>query len=383
MVILFWASLLLVFYAYAGYPMLLWVIARFKQQGKQEGPAEQDVYSPAVTLVISAYNEEAVIEQKILNSLALNYPRNLLEIVVVSDGSRDRTDEIVDRYAWLRVFLKRFEGRIGKTACLNRTLPFVSGEIVVFSDANSQYDRNAVRVLVRHFIDPTVGFVTGSTRYIQDGESGMADSIGIYTRIEQITKRLESGLSSCVGADGALFAVRRSLIPELRSVDINDLVIPLNIVKGGLRGVFEHRAFCVERTSPVPGGEFGRQVRITSRTIRALVHYWELFNPIRFGMFSFQLFSHKVCKLIVPFLLLFLLGSNAMLLARGPVYAVIFSAQIVLYLLSLQDRTGARGLGLQRLVPMIHAFVTVNAAILQGWLKYLQGETYTVWKTAR
>lgn len=383
MTFLFWFSLFMILYAYAGYPALLWLIARVRDRREQVPHGKGKPHQPRASMIISAYNEAEVMEEKILNSLALDYPREKLEIVVVSDGSEDGTDDIVKRYAGRGIVLKRYDGRLGKTECLNRTVPLLSGEIVVFSDANSQYERSAVSELADLFDDRQVGFVTGATRYVAADNSGVTGTVSMYTRIEQITKELESMTGSCVGADGAIFAIRRELYPPLRPADINDLVIPLSIVKRGLRGVFAGTAFCRERTAKDAQGEFLRQVRITNRTLRALMHYRELFNPFQYGFFSFQLFSHKLCKFMVPFFLVSLFVSSALLAANGAVYGVAFAGQAFFYIFGNTGVSNRYGALPAKILSFSHTFQLVNAAILKGWVKFIQGETFTTWNTSR
>lgn len=383
MIYLFWFSIIFVFYAYLGYPLLLLLFTAVNKKKYPEQTGRVDDFYPKVTLLISAYNEEKVIEDKILNSLELNYPKELLEVVVVSDGSNDRTNEIATRYADKGVVLRYFEGRIGKTACLNKVVPLAQGEIIVFSDANSRYDKEAVKELVKHFADKKIGFVTGTTKYISNEADKALESIGIYTKIEQITKRLESETGSCVGADGAIFAIRKGFYQQLKDIDINDLVIPLNIIKQGYRGILEEKAFCIEKTAKNASGEFYRQVRITNRTIRAIVNNRELFNPLKFGIFSFQLLSHKICKLSVPFFLLILLLTNILLIKNRPLYLLIFTTQFLFYSFALLGYVGKYFNGLSRLISASNTFTFANLAILLGWIKYIQGEKYTTWGTVR
>ncbi len=196
----FWVSLLAISYAYAGYPAILWTVSRFVGLGERS-PTGQGVYLPSVTMIVSAYNEETVIGEKIENALSLDYPRELLEIVIVSDGSTDRTGDIVLKFAHRGVVLRHYEGRIGKTACLNRALPLAAGGIIVFSDANSTYEKGALTALLHPFQDSSVGFVTGWTRYGSSEDMCAVDSLGIYSRLELATKELESRLGSCVGAE--------------------------------------------------------------------------------------------------------------------------------------------------------------------------------------
>ncbi len=383
MIYLFWFSIIFIFYAYFGYPLLLLLFTVINKRRYPEQTGRVDNFYPKVTLLISAYNEERVIEDKILNSLELDYPKELLEIVVISDGSNDMTNKIAERYADKGVILRYFEGRIGKTACLNKAVPLAKGDIVIFSDANSKYDREAVKELVKHFADKKIGFVTGTTKYVSDEANKALDSIGIYSKIEQITKRLESEIGSCVGADGAIFAIQKNLYQQLKDIDINDLVIPLNIVKHGYRGILEEKAFCIEKTAKNASGEFYRQVRITNRTIRAIVNNIELFNPLEFGIFSFQLLSHKVCKLSVPFFLLILLLTNVLLIKNRPLYLLLFSGQLLFYSSALLGYVGKYFKGLSRLTSVSNTFTIANLAVLLGWIKFIKGETYTTWNASR
>jgi cellulose synthase/poly-beta-1,6-N-acetylglucosamine synthase-like glycosyltransferase len=378
----FWVSLLAIAYAYVGYPALLWLLSRFRPPAAWDGTGS-DARLPSVTLIVSAFNEEQVISQKIENALSLDYPSGLLEVVVVSDGSSDRTCEIVRGFAPRGVVLRHYEGRIGKTACLNRALPMANGSIVVFSDANSAYERGALRALVRPFEDPSVGFVTGWTRYGSGEDATASASLGIYSKLELVTKELESRLGSCVGADGAIFAIRKELYTPLRDYDINDLVIPLSINRQGYRGVLQPEAVCVEKDAGSAKGEFQRQVRITNRTLRAVMNYRQLFNPFRFGLLSFELFSHKVCKFLVPAFLIAALVSNLLLAERGGFFLAALIAQGIFYLAAgaatLLSKTGS----LSHVAETARSFVVVNAAIALAWIKYFQGETYTTWSPTK
>ena len=367
----------MVFYAYFGYPALLWFIAKFRNR-PNERISEKESGWPRVSLFISAYNEEAVIEQKILNSLSLDYPKELLEIIVISDGSTDKTREIVERYASQGVILKHYEGRIGKTACLNKTVPETRGNIIVFSDANSQYDRGALKALTRHFVDKDVGFVTGWTQYLSGGGEERVDSLGMYARIELETKALESVIDSCIGCDGAIFAIRKELYRPLQSYDINDFVIPLRINQQGYRGLLEKNAFCFEKSAGEGKGEFFRQVRITNRTLRAIFNNAGLLSPLKYGFFSFELFSHKICKFLVPFFLLLAAVMNILLIREGAVYFIGFALQAAFYLSALLN-IASRKIQLPGPLSLFRTFVLVNAAIFWAWVTYLRGETFTTW----
>lgn len=381
---LFVASLLLIGYAYVGYPLVLWCLVRGKVDAGE--PASATVL-PKVSLLISAYNEAAVIREKLQNALALDYPRDFLEIVVVSDGSTDSTQSIVNEFAAEGVLLRHYEGRIGKTACLNKVMGEVSGDIVIFSDANSMYPPNTVRALTAPFADPSIGYVTGGTSYIADKNGRMGESIGIYARIEQLTKLLESRWGSCVGADGAMFAIRRALYQPLDRADINDLVIPLKIVRAGYRGIYSPQASCVEVAAKEASKEFSRQIRIAARTIRAVMAQRALLNPFAYGRFAFQLASHKLCKLIVPFLLLLAFVTNLVLVGVHPAYLVLLIIQSMVYLtvwLTLQRPAVPMADSLiARLLGVLHSFIVVNVAVGIAWVRYWKGDSFTTWAPAR
>jgi len=374
----FWVSLLAISYAYIGYPAILWLASRLGGFG-QKNAAGQGTQLPSVTLIVSAYNEESVIGEKIENALSLDYPRELLEIVIISDGSTDRTGEIVLKFANQGVVLRHYEGRIGKTACLNRALPLAAGGIIVFSDANSTYEKGALKALLRPFQDKTVGFVTGWTQYGSGEDMSAADSLGVYSKLELITKELESRLGSCIGADGAIFAIRKELYLPLNDYDINDFVIPLSINEQGYRGVLQREAICFEKDAGSPKGEFRRQVRITSRTIRATMNYRQLLNPFRFGLLSFELFSHKVCKFLVPIFMVAMLVTNLILAVNGTFFLMALIAQGIFYVAAGSASFVPKKSVLSRMVEAAKIFVVVNAAIALAWAKYWQGETYTTW----
>lgn len=380
--VVFWLSVGSIFYAYVGYPLVLMAFSPFLRKPVQKGEG-----TPRVTLIVSAYNEEATIARKLENSLTLDYPRELVEVMVVSDASTDRTDEIVRERAAQGVRLFRVEGRVGKTACLNLAVPEAKGEIVVFSDANSVFHPGALRELAANFADPAVGCVTGHTKYLSGKGSGHDVSLGIYARMERAVKRMESRIGSCVGADGAIFAVRKELYQPLMASDINDFVIPLNVIRQGFRTVLEERAWCWEEAAPDPRGEYSRQVRITNRTLRAIFKKKALIlgvfeRRLHTAIFPFELFSHKVVKFLVPlFMALTLTSSLALTRARGSYRAVIL-LQGAFYGLAILEQ-GAAAVLLEKVMAACRTFTVANAAILNGWITYARGEDFITWKSQR
>ena len=381
---LFWLSLFAIFYAYLGYTLLLRAITTlFHRQDEKTTRADANTL-PELTLIISVYNEENVIEEKLRNSLALDYPEKKREILVVSDASTDRTEEKVKKIADTNpeVRLLRQESRQGKTAALNMAVPQAQGGIIVFSDANSMYDTQALVNLARHFMDPAIGFVTGRTKYVSQHSNTVAVSTGFYTKLEIITKELESKTGSCVGADGAIFAIRKKLFNPLKDYDINDFVIPLNVVGEGFQGILDRDAFCLEQTAKDTEGEFNRQVRITCRTIRAIFNHKKLLNPLQYPLFSFELISHKLMKFLLPIFMFTAFFSNWALLPAGKLYQLIFLLQISYYCLFTLGYVKRRQEN-HKVIDLAYTLGMVSLAYLFGWYKYFSGETYTTWSSER
>jgi cellulose synthase/poly-beta-1,6-N-acetylglucosamine synthase-like glycosyltransferase len=374
----FWILLWLVVYVYAGYPMLL-ALVRGLGAGR---PWKRAEFEPDVTLVISAYNEAPVIEDKIRNSLALDYPRERLQLVVVSDASDDGTDEIVRRRAGDGVELLRMPSRSGKTLGLNAALERARGEVVVFSDANAMYARDAIRKLVRNFADPGVGAAVGESSYVQP-ESESERQEGLYWRYETAIKRLESSIGSVVGGDGAIYAVRPSHYRPMAADDLSDFVNPLQVVAGGHRCVYEPEARSFERAADSFEREFRRKVRIVNRAARALFRMRRLLNPLRHGLFAFELLSHKLLRWLVPFMLPPLLVLNLLLAREGAAFRAMLAGQGAFYALALIGRAlrGMRSVPWFLSVP--YYFCLVNAASALGLIDALRGRTYTTWATAR
>lgn len=378
--IIFWLSALAIFYAYAGYPLILWLISFFIK-----APIKKSALTPSVSLVISAFNEEMILSKKLENALLLNYPENLLEIAVISDGSTDKTNKIIHHFAEQsdNIVPCIAPTNKGKTACLNDFVPQLKGEIIIFSDANSFYGKNLMRQIVRPFADPDVGLVTGSTRYIAPPEAESPSGAGLYSRLERLTKSLETKTGSCVGADGAVFAIRKSLFSPLQADDINDLVIPFHIVSKGYRGILEPSVFCAEEAAGKTG-ELERQIRITTRTLRAILNHKHLLNPFEYPLFSFKLFSHKLMKYLVPFFMLALLTTNALLAFEGGTsYRIVLVLQGLFYACALIGFFQKPEVQKARMLRVCSIFLTVNIAYLVGWFKYLAGERYTAWKPQR
>src|SRR5262245_40887262 len=377
---LVWLGGLLVVYVYLGYPLLLWLLER-----RWRRPVHEADITPAVTLVISAYNEARCIAAKLDNSLALDYPRERLAVLVVSDASSDATDPIVSAYAPHGVTLLRMPERGGKTLGLNAALRAVRSDLVVFSDANILYTKDALRRLVRPFADPAVGCVTGDSRYAADGAVSAAHSQeDTYWGYERFVRRLESGLGSTVGGDGAIFAIRRELYTVHAADAINDLVTPLQIVARGFRAVFEPRAIGFEPAAGDFWREFRRKRRIVNRSWRGVMSVPAVLDPRCVGLFAWQVWSHKILRwLVLPVLALTAIGC-LLALPLGGLYragAWAFAATLVLAALGAILPTRV-----SRLAAPAHGafyFYLVNVAATLGVVMALRGRVETVWRPER
>ncbi len=378
MEILFWITLAIVLYVYIGYPILLLTISLFYQK-----KVDKASITPTVTLIISAYNEEKSIKGKIENTLSLDYPKDRLEIIVVSDCSTDRTDDIVKGFYPQGVKLLRLEQRMGKTAGLNRAVKEASGEIIVFTDANAFYKKDALLKLVRNFNDPQIGCVTGESRYVENKNSPSAGCEGMYWNYENVIKYLESKVGSVVCGDGAIYAIRKELYQTLDNNDIADTLTPVQIVLKGFRNVYEPEAICFEEATQTFQDEFRRKVRISSRAWNSLMKIEGLLNPFRNGFFSIQVLSHRILRWLIPFFLIPLFLLNIPLMEKHIIYKIIFLSQTLIYLLAmigffLKDKI--KGISL---IYIPYYFVMVNAALFIGVLKGIQGNAPATWEHVR
>jgi cellulose synthase/poly-beta-1,6-N-acetylglucosamine synthase-like glycosyltransferase len=375
MLVVLAVSLALLGYVYVGYPALLYALMRVRGARR----IRTGDITPVVSFIISAYNEAEVIRRKIDNTLALDYPADALDIVVISDASDDDTDAIVSEYADRRVRLVRQLERRGKTAGLNRTVPTLPSEIVVFSDANAMYQPDALRKLTRNFADPEVGCVTGEARYLTGGRSAADVGERVYWDYEIQLKRLETALGSMVGGDGAIYAIRRSLWRDLPENAINDFLNPLQIVEAGWRAVYEPEAICFEDTAGAVRSEYRRRVRIVSRSWRAVFQAPGVLNPWRVGLFTWSLLSHKMLRWL-----------SGLFVTAAVVAAVAMTAAVVDRRPDIGIAVLVVALGFVTLTPpgrriskLFGYFFIIYAASLVGVIKGSFGQVSGVWTTPR
>jgi cellulose synthase/poly-beta-1,6-N-acetylglucosamine synthase-like glycosyltransferase len=378
-VVMVWGTLLLVGYVYIGYPILLWIITRWRRR-----TVLQDNITPAVTLLISAYNEARVISSKLKNALSLDYPRDRLEIIVVSDASTDGMNAIVESFAEHGVKLLRLTERQGKTVGLNAAVQRVRGEIIVFSDANILYQKNVIRRMVRNFADPTVGCVTGNSCYAENSHSAAHVQENSYWQYEQTIRALESQLGSTVGGDGAIFAIRRSLYTPLPADAINDLVIPLQIVAHGYRAIFEPSAIGFEPSAGDFAGEFRRKRRIVNRSWRGVRSVPQVLDPWAVGIFAWQVWSHKVLRwLVFPMILTVAVGCFVAF-PVGLVYRIGALGFVASVAIAAVGGLAKNSLGrLARVAQGLFYFYMVNLAAFWGIVMAMSGRVEVLWTPER
>ena len=367
-------------YVYFGYPLVLWVVSRFYP--KHAVVASENL--PTVSLIVSCYNEVDVIEEKLENSLKIQYPRDKFSIVVVSDGSDDGTDEIAKAYADRGVRLVRQEGRLGKTMGLNKALETIDSEIVVFSDANAMYSPDAVQQLVKHFNSPDVGYVVGAALYTDGKDSASAKNENTYWQYELAIKSWESRLHSVVGGDGAIYAIRKALWQPLDQKDINDFVNPLQIVAKGYKGRFEPTAQCFEETAGSFSKEIARKERIVNRSIRGLMNVREVMNPFRTGWFAFEVISHKLLRWLIPLFLALGLVGSAFLASQGyGIFQLVAVGGLAILIPAFLGHIRHENADLPTWVSVPYYFTMVNAYALKGLYNAFLGRTQVTWNSAR
>lgn len=377
---LFWFSVAILAYVYAGYPLVLALVAPFIRRRKPE-PG----YLPHLSFLIAAYNEEANIGQKIEQTLALDYPPDRLEILVLSDGSADRTDEIVRSFGDPRVRLLRIEPRRGKTAAQNQGVRQARGEVLIFSDATTVYHGQALRYLACNYEDPRVGAVSGRYQYF-DSEGNSPTGLGtiFFWNYENLLKMLQSRIRTISGCCGCIYSVRKSAYKDLPADVISDLVQPLWVIQKGFRVVFEDRALAYEETTQSASEEFSMRVRVVTRGMRGLLSVPEILKPWRFGWVSFQLFSHKILRWLVPLFLLLIFASNLAIVFLNPrsfyLFPLLLQAAFYAWaLLSMAVPLHRWGKVLG--VPLY--FCILNAAALCSLIEVLRGRKYVTWETVR
>ncbi len=373
--IIFWISLAVCVYIYFGYPLLLWVVSRFRSRPVREG----DVH-PLATFIIPAYNEGGGIARKIENTLSLDYPADRIEVLVVSNGSTDSTDAIVRAWPDSRVKLIALP-QPGKMEALNEGAKAATGEILIFTDADFYLDPHSLLEIARKFADPEVGGVCGARRPGGTAAESTGEGEGMYHRWDKWQKIRESSIGSVFAADGLLYAIRRGLyVPVSLASQADDIAISTRVVLQGYRLLFEPKATAWEEAVVSAREEFQRKIRVTNHSVRALL----AIGPplVTSGFYSVELLSHKLVRHFIPFFLVPLFIANAVLVRESPFYAVTMAGQIFVYALAIAG-TALRShrIGRSKILTVPYFFCFVNAAALLGILSIFRRHRVEAWST--
>jgi cellulose synthase/poly-beta-1,6-N-acetylglucosamine synthase-like glycosyltransferase len=366
---IFFAALLGIAWAYFGYPASLWLLGRWRRR-----PVHKTSFLPQVTLIITACNEEQRIGEKMENTLALAYPADRLQILVASDGSSDGTNAIVAGYAAQGVELIALPERGGKENAQREAVTHARGEILVFSDVATRLEGHGLKEIVGNFADPTVGCVSSVDRLLRpDGSIG---GEGLYVRYEMKLRRLESQVNSLVGLSGSFFAARREVCQDFATDMQSDFRTLLNSMRLGLRGVTDREAIGYYADVADSRREFDRKIRTVLRGLTVFFRNLEFLNPFRYGLFAYQYACHKLLRWLVPVFLLIALVAHLRLAWESGAYLLLLVPHAGFYLAALWGWSSS-GPPLLARIPMY--FLSVNAAILVAWWRYVRGERMVMW----
>ena len=385
--ITFWVFLFIVFYAYLGYGILLFFLVRLKRIIKKSKAAEEKDFEPEVTLFVTAYNEKDFIDAKIKNSLSLDYPKEKVRQVWITDGSDDGTPEMLSHYEGVEVY--HLPLRAGKVAAMNRGMQFVKTPIVIFSDGNTLLGKESIRRIVSLFRDPVVGCVSGEKRIFNKDSAAATE--GIYWKYESTLKKWDAELYSVVGAAGELFALRTELFqPVEPDTLLDDFIISLRIAEKGYTIQYDPQAYAIENPSASVKEELKRKIRISAGGIQSIVRLKELLNPFRYGILSFQYISHRVLRwTLAPLGLLIMLICSACIVAEDgllnycSIYVWLFWGQIAFYLAAILGwYLEERKIKLKVLfVP--YYFSIMNLAVFLGFARYIRNQQSVNWERAK
>ncbi len=389
--ILFWILLFIVFYAYLGYGILLFILVKLKRLLKKTKEKEKENYEPEVTLFVAAYNEKDYVDAKVKNSFSLEYPSKKVHQVWVTDGSDDGTPELLKKYKDQGVEVYHENARGGKIGAMNRGIQFVKTPIVIFSDGNTMLGEESIRRIVNLFADPKVGCVSGEKRIFNKEKDSAAATEGIYWKYESKLKKWDAELYSVVGAAGELFAIRTELFEKVeKDTLLDDFIISLRIAMKGFTIQYDPKAYAIENPSANVKEELKRKVRIAAGGIQSIIRLKPLLNIFKYGTLSFQFISHRVLRwtlapLSLPLIFLFnlYLAWQTGFGQLTNIYTLMFYAQLLFYIMAL---TGwyleNRKISLKILFVPYYFFV-MNYAVFAGIQRYFKGQQSVNWERAK
>ncbi|MEI7662604.1 MAG: glycosyltransferase family 2 protein [Bacteroidota bacterium] len=387
--ITFWILLFIVFYAYIGYGVLLFILVKIKRLFIKHNENSNPGYEPEVTLFIAAYNEKDFVAEKIKNSLSLEYPKEKLHMVWVTDGSDDGTPDVLKQYEGVEVY--HLPQRSGKIGAMNRGMKFVKTPIVVFCDANTMLGHESIRRIVRLFSDPRVGCVSGEKRiYSKEKDSAAGAGEGLYWKYESKLKKWDAELYSVVGAAGELFAIRTELFQEVeRDTLLDDFIISLRVAQKGYTIQYDPEAYAIETASANVKEELKRKIRISAGGIQSVIRLRSLLNFFKYGTLSFQYISHRVLRwTLAPLSLLFMIIIGLILALEEGIthpgfYSILFWLQVLFYLSALLGWYLENKAIRVKLLFVPYYFFIMNLSVFLGLKRYLKGSQSVNWERAK
>lgn len=388
--ILFWISLFIIFYSYLGYGILLFVIIKIRRLlGLAKMSALNNNYEPEVTLFVAAYNEKDYVDEKIRNSFSLNYPREKVKHVWVTDGSNDGTPDLLRKYEGVEVY--HLDERGGKIGAMNRGMQFVKTPIVIFSDGNTNLGVDSIREIVNLFANPKVGCVSGEKRiYSKDEDAAAGAGEGLYWKYESTLKKWDAELYSVVGAAGELFAIRTELWQEVeKDTLLDDFIISLRVAMAGYTIQYNPEAYAIETASANVKEELKRKIRISAGGIQSVVRLRSLLNVFKYGTLSFQYISHRVLRwTLTPLLLLLIIPANLFLAINADfqlsnIYTLLFYGQILFYVAALTGWFLENRKIKVKVLFVPYYFFIMNLSVFLGFRRYLKGNQSVKWERAK
>ncbi len=386
--IIFWISLFIVFYSYLGYGLILWLLVKLrKSPGHQRAVQPVDIYEPYVTLVVAVYNEVSFLSKKISNTFDLDYPQNKLQFIFVADGSTDGSEEVIRSHPRIKLMYR--PERLGKVAAVNRAMEEVTTEFVVFCDANTLLNAQAIRQLVRHYQDPQVGAVAGEKKVVDNSgsENTAGAGEGLYWKYESALKNLDAQFFSVVGAAGELFSIRTSLYePVPPHVLLDDFMISMKICLKGYRVMYEPGAYAIEGPSSSMRDEQKRKIRISAGGFQSILLLREALNVFKYGKLAFQYISHRVLRwLVCPILLPVILLSNVYIwwATQQAVYGVLLLLQILFYSAAAVGGIFAFNNIKVKILYIPYYFVFMNWALYLGFARFINKGQSVLWEKAK
>ncbi len=378
-------SIFIIFYSYLGYVLIVLVFNKLLLKNKESLEGKKQVHLPSLTLLVAAYNEEDCIEEKVLNSLSLEYPKNLLKILFITDGSTDQTNKIIQKYP--NIILLHEKARNGKIAATKRAMKFVDSEIVVFSDANTTINSDALLKIVRHYNSPAVGGVACEKKVkVQNEDNASGAGEGFYWRYESFLKQQDSDFYSVVGAAGELFSIRTNLfVPIPSDTIIEDFYMTMKIAQSGYVIKYEPQAYAIEEPSFSVAEEYKRKTRIAAGGIQSIVRLASLLNPFKKPALTFLYVSHRVFRWsVAPILLLAIIALSFLLAIKGSWIGLgLIVAQIIFYLLAFVGYLLRNKKVKAKLFYIPFYFTFMNYAVYVGAIRYFRGSQSVVWEKSK